>query len=344
MRYLPILFTALLFCCCKHNDSDNQLIVSVEKISLRASPGVTSAETTVLRQGEKLTDLGEVSHFESEITFGDQALRTPWLKVKTSGNKQGWIFAGAVKPAENMEAWLLQKRLDCYFGHAFASRLNTCKASLDDIQTDAQFAAVYRLSTAMRDSMVHELERRPEPNGRPEYRWLPEALPGFIYQRAYEGGPPRLFADYRFWGQKAQKTSGAADDAFLETCYVVFPRDSIESFFPVWKFQFSELESASNLGTGAHLKVLQQIEKNLAQSRVFEPELMQIKDAVLEDIQDKYTRFWQSKDLILSDLDKIIANPPTYLSANESSALQLRRVMLEDPEKNGIRVNLRSGE
>ena len=156
----------------------------MEKISLRASPGVKTAEIATLRQGEKLRDLGDVSHFESEIAFGDEALRTPWLKVETAHKQQGWVFAGAVKPDRNSADWLLQKRLDCYFGHAFASRLNVCRKNLGALETEAQFAAVFRTAVAMCDSMVYELGRRAEPDGRPDYAWLSDVLPGFVTQRA----------------------------------------------------------------------------------------------------------------------------------------------------------------
>ncbi len=343
MRYILFLLP-ILFCYCRSETTENQLIVSVEKIALRATPGLKGAEILTLRQGEKLLDLGVVSHFESEISFGDEARRTPWLKVKTSDNLEGWVFAGAVNPTVPKDDWLLQKRLDCYFGHAFASRRNTWTESLSGLQTDGQYAIVFRDAIAIRDSMVYLLGRRAEPEGVPDYRWLADVLPGFVYQRAAVGGPPHLFADYRFWLQKAQKTEGAADEAFLETCFMVFPQDSIESIFPVWKFQLSELESASQLGTGVHGKVLQQIDKTLAKSRLFEPELLRIKDALLEDILDKNTQFWQSGALTAQELAEIVATPPACLSATEISALQLRRVMLEAAAENGIRANLRSGE
>ncbi len=343
MRHLPYLLL-LLFFSCQQESAENHLVVSVEKIALRATPGLKGAETITLKKGDKLTDLGEVSHFESPITFGNTPMRTPWLKVQTADNKQGWIFAGAVQPQAATSDWLLQKRLDCYFGHAFASRLNQWKAGLDALPGEVDCAASYRNAISMRDSLVQVLKFRAEPEGRPDYAWLANVMPGFVFQRGLDGGPPELYTDYRFWLQKAAKSSGGADDAFLETCILVFPHDSIESIFPVWKFPMSTRESASQLGTGIHAKVMQAIDNTLAQSRLFEPELLRIKDAVLEDIQDKGARFWQDTPLILKDLDALIANPPKCLSAAELDALVTRRAMFEDVAGNGIRVNLRSGE
>jgi hypothetical protein len=343
MRYLSFI-SILLFFSCQNESAENQLVVSAEQIALRAAPGLKGAETSILHKGDKLIELGEVSHFESPITFGNTPMRTPWLKVQTADNKQGWIFAGAVQPQKATDDWLLQKRLDCYFGHAFASRVNHWKAGLEALPSEADWAASYRNAISMRDSLVQVLKFRAEPEGRPDYAWLANVMPGFVFQRGLDGGPPELYTDYRFWLQKAAKSSGTADDAFLETCIQLFPHDSIESIFPVWKFPMSTQESASQLGTGAHAKVLQAVDNTLAHSRLFEPELMQIKDAVLEDIQDKSARFWQDTPLIMKDLDALIANPPKCLSAVELSALATRRAMFEDVAGNGIKVNLRSGE
>lgn len=342
MRYF-LLLCVLTMAFCQREMPDNQLLVSVEKIALRAAPGLKSAEMAVLRRGEKLTDLGVVGAFESEIAFDAAPLRRPWIKVKTAAGKEGWVFAGAVQPKGDPEAWLLQKRLDCYFGHAFSLRLNAWKASLDALPTDVEFAAAYRTAIALRDSIDDVFTRRAEPNGAPDYQWLDGLMPGFVYQRGHAGGPPDLFADYRFWFRKALQTSGASDEAFLEICCMAFPVDSIESFFPVWKFQLSETESASQLGTGVHLKMLQKIDATRAKTPLFDPELLRLKDAVLEDIQDKNTQFWQSKYLILKELDDLIDLAPACLTDKERSALQPRRVMLEAAEANGIVVDLRSG-
>lgn len=343
MRYLSFLFVVML-AFCKNENIENQLVVTVEKIALRAAPGVKGAETGTLRQGDAVYDLGEVSHFESEIVFGERAIQAPWLKVRAKDHPEGWVFAGAVAPAGDAISWLRQKRLDCYFGHAFNARLNRWLSGLNQVRSEEQFAAAYREALAIRDTMFYALGRRSEPEQKPKLQWLSELMPGFVLQQNEPGSLPFLFVDYRFWVPLAQQTSGTADDAFLQTCIRAFPRDSIESLFPVWKFQLSETTGASQLGKGLHLAMLQQVDETLAGSSVFEPELMHIKDAVLEDILDKNTGFWQPAELILEELDDIIARPPACLNNKETATLQLRRTMIEHADQRGIRVDLRSGE
>lgn len=292
--------------------------------------------------GDKLTDLGGVSHFESELLYGDAAIQAPWIKVRTADEKEGWVFAGAVAPAEAREEWLFQKRLDCYFGHTFTRRLALWKSTLQP-PDETTFVSVLREGMSIRDTMVQTLAHRPDPEGKPDYKWLATALPGFVFQQE-EGGAPLLFADYTFWLQKTQQTAGAADDAWAQFCCHLFPHDSIESPFPSWKFQYNTTEAASQLGTGVHQKTLEQLDVLLAKNKLFTAEWMATKEALLNDILDKNTVFWQPGDRILAELDAILAHPPACLSTADLNALASRRTMLENAAANGVRINLRSGE
>lgn len=336
-----MLFLLLMFQVAGCKPDNDALRVTVEKIALRAAPGIKSAEIVILNRDDRVKDLGQVSPFESEISFDGKILRAPWLKVQ-KGEKIGWVFAGALEPASEPAVWMLQKRLECYFGRPFADRLNTWKASLDQLSDEQTLAASFREAVQLRNTMIEQLDRRANQDGRPEYFWLNEAMPGCIYQRAFRLGPPQLLFDYRFWAQKAQKTSGAADDDFMQLSMRAFPTDSIESMFPAWRFQLSEMDGASQLGTGAHLDMLKNVAQSLSKFRLFEPELLRFKEALLDDILNNNTKFWQSQELILKELDAILANPPAVLQAREINALERRRTMLQDPEKNWVKVNLRS--
>lgn len=345
MRYL-LFFFSLFFVFCKNKISENQLIVTHED-ALRDAPGEKSAEIRRLKAGEKVTDLGEVSSFETPIMFDDTLLSAPWIKVQTVDNQTGWVYTEYLKPSAGpFDKWLLDKRLICYFGKQLTARYDQFIASQEE-NSEAEFAARYRESIALRDTFLHLLAHRPDPNntlGLPYFSWMRDLIPGFIFQLAAEGTQPYLFADYQFWQQKALKTSGLQDDAFIETCFTAFPADSIESFYPAWTFQISDYEAASQLGTGVHLKMLRSIDSALAAGDIFRPELMAFKESVLNDILDKNIVYWQSKKLIVKELRQIIEDPPACLDNRDIAALQGRSAMFEDPEANGLRVNLRSGE
>lgn len=345
MRYLLFL-PVLIFVCCQSKSHQNQLVVAVTQAVLGDTAGEKSHEIQVLKQGEKVSDLDEVSDFESVITLGDTHRQAPWLRVKTAGNKTGWIFGGAVEPMiQTDDNWLLQKRMQCYFGKALALRRNQV-IGVPAITTESDFAIRYRSLMALRDTFVLLLAGRSEPgevHTQPDFSWLVEVLPGFIYQKVAGGTQPYLFADYVFFQDLALKTNGTLDDLFIETCLTAFSADSIESFFPAWKFQLSDYEAASQLGTGIHLKMLRQIEKAMQSGPLFQPELTALKEAVLDDILDKKTVYWQPKELIVKEMNQILKANFSILNNRDRVALQARLAMFENPEANGVRVNLRSG-
>ena len=346
MRYLIFLFPALFLIACQ--EAENQLTVVPEQLALRDTAGQKSTEILVLKKGEKVEDLGMVSPFETVVQLQGGTLQSPWIKVKTSSGQQGWVMASLMLPAEEEYAsWLETKRLICYFGKSLTHRRADCMAAASLLTTDADVAAHYREAVALRDTFMSVLFRRAEPNETTvplDYSWLRPILPGFIAQTMPNYINPFLFADYQHWLQIARQSAGNQDDLFFETCTSIFPPDSIESFFPAWKFQLDDASSASQLGSGVHLNILALLEKNLATGDLFNPEILRWKESILADIAGKGVVYWQPTEKILAELQKIIEAGYSCLEARDQMVLQTRLGMFEDPVANGIRVNMRSGE
>jgi hypothetical protein len=274
-------------------------------------------------------------------------LQSPWIKV-SSRQQEGWVLAALLIPAEgNRAQWLESKRLICYFGNALTQQHANWLASNESLQTEAQVANHYREAVALRDTFMSVLARRAEPNQSAaplDFSWLQSILPGFIAQKVAGRDHPYLFADFKYWMQIAGKSTGNSDDLFFETCAGIFPMDSIESFFPAWKFQIDELVSASQLGSGAHLKMLAAIDKALSNNDLFKAEILRYKENILADIAGKDIVYWQPAEKILAELNKIDASNFTCFDARDKMVLQARLIAFQDPAANGIRVNMRSGE
>jgi hypothetical protein len=78
----------------------------------------------------------------------------------------------------------------------------------------------------------------------------------------------------------------------------------------------SEIASASQLGPGIHLSMLQQIDKTLETGHHFAPHLELFKEQLLEDVFDKGVDYWQSRGKIWAELDQILSSPPKCRAAN----------------------------
>ncbi len=337
---LPLLF----FACTHEQTYDHQLIVQVEQTPLRAEPNEKSREIGLLRKGEALKDLGEVGSFESQIAVGEELVQTPWIKVENTRKEIGWVLAWALEPRQKRADWMLQKRLLVYFGQNLSAHRNALVLALSTLETEEQMAEAWKQGTELRDTFLTVLSRRPAGGFSPQFNWLNGAIPGFIFQKIGENERPHLFADYQFWMDKALKTKGLQDDLYFQTCLAAFPHDGIESFFPVWKFQISETESASQLGTGQHLKMFLQIDKARAQGLLFGKSLDAIREQLYDDIFDEKVRYWQPQGKILEELEQILETQPKCVWAQVLESIMIRKRMFEEPEKNGIVLNLRSGE
>lgn len=318
-----------------------------DKIAVREQAGEKSREIASVTKGEKLTDLGRVSNFVSNIRLGDSLLQGPWIEVALRDGRSGWAFAAALSPQGDRLEWLLQKKMQCFFGADLSARRNMWLNDQKQMNTESDVARQYKASMALRDAVMARLAARSEPGEAdltPDFFWLNDALPGFVVQRMDESGRVFCFADYRIWQQAARSTPGDQDDRFFDLKQQMFPFDSIESKFPVWTFQTSLEEGSSRLGAGIHLQMLKKIDEALLACPLFKEELIEDKALILNDILDSKTSYRMAEDKIREELDQILSNPPRCLDDRDLLALQERRKLFDQPAANGIRVNLRAGE
>ena len=341
MRYITI-GCLLFFLYCKQEGYDVYVVSTSATLLEKPSSGGEKIEA--LRMQEGLTDLGQVSHFESSFVAGQTETTMPWMEVQNRHGQKGWVWMGWVRPAHgDSAAWVQNKRLLCYLGKEVYAQHQKHKK----LQEQSTLAENYHRVVQLRDSIVYVLHHRPDA-GKPtvtnQWAWLTVAMPGFVLQRIDHGSRPYLFTDYRYWRQQALNTSENSDDLFFETMVAMYPADSIESFFPVWTIQTDENEGCSQLGLGNHQSMLKRIDDALAASPEFETELKQAKNRLLEDICGTTVGYWQNEKKILTELNFILENNYKCLTPRDVLAIKSRKQMFENPQSNGIRVNLRAGE
>lgn len=306
-------------------------------------------ELEKLKKGDRVIDLMQVSTLVSSIYLEDSLFTGPWIKVQTQDQKQGWVFSGALQLLEAdrnaQEAWQLQKRFEAHFGKQLTQEWQAWSQQ-ESPATDSAFAQILTTGIKIRDTLNQLIARqvsRDATQRPPDFFWLSQFSPYFLIQQLNAGTGYCLFIDYRKVSQTTLHTSGQQDDQFVAAALAAFPLDSIESALPAWVFPLSLEESASNLGVGQHWHCLQVIDRAWQSGPLFHQELRRMTEQLLADMLNNDRRYWQPKEKILAELNKITTSTWTCLDNRDRLALEARLNIFEQAEQNGLVLNLRAG-
>lgn len=326
------------------------LIVQKETLRLRAEAGPEGAVLKTLTRGARLKDLDQVSTFTSQIQLEGEIYHEPWIRVETEAGDKGWVYARAkdfsLAGEGSLLDWQYHKRLLAYFGPERTEALAAYRRAYREVRSLADFRTVYEQGLNLREELVRNLEdqiTRIEIEKQPDLFWLSEVMPAFVPQLVAEGTAYYLFADYGQWLSKARQTSEEADDSFVQLCISIFPQDSIEYFFPVWRIQTWDYGGHSLLGRGYHLATLQTIDRLSRQAPGFQPYLQAWKQDLITDITAVETTYWEEQTVALEELNQIMSAGFAYLSRDDKVALETRRQQFENPDQYDVKFNYKSG-
>ncbi|TNE59647.1 MAG: SH3 domain-containing protein [Bacteroidetes bacterium] len=352
MRHILIaLIIAGLHACTGRPDiPENQALTVVYPASVRKEPAEHGQVLVQVTPGEHLKDLYRVSPYVASIYLKDTLRQEPWLYIQTASGTEGWVNGGALAPYNHDDAiakrqWVIRKRFEAWFGPDLTRRWQGWLQE-QGYASDTAFARTILQGFQLRDTLNLLAERNVMRNpgmANLDLFWLEEAMPGFVLQRLGSAPVFHLFADIRYLQGKAQDTPGLQDDWFAAAYLTAFPTDSIESMLPAWVFPITTTSSYSNLGAGRHLQTLQAIDTALRSGNALEAELLNLKDKVLADIMDSDRQYWQPKDKILQEMQAVLSADLSCLTRRDRLALEARLKMFEQPEKNNLTINLRSG-
>jgi len=328
------------------------MYTAVNYLRMRDVAGMDGKVVHMLAENQRVIDLKEKSSFMTKVTMRGSEMLQPWVKVMTEDSIVGWVYRGGMSPKplsdKDPALQILENKLDTLFNKDIRQEAMIYKKGYEMADNIDQLAYVFRESNGLRDTMNALLEiksnRYQDPHASVEgLGWLEEAMPGYSLSVAAEGTIFYLFQDYREWLNKAKKVDGTVDDDFFNLCVAINPLDSVEHFFPVWFLQTWDYGGYSELGKGIHKEMLDKMDAQLTTSKEFEKEINEYKDALIWDIVNQHSPYWQSKEKIIEEIDAIIESNFKILTKNDKIALKTRRKQFEDPAANGIEVNARAG-
>ena len=72
------------------------LYITVDGMNVRNQPKLNAGVVDRLKLFDEVIFLNEVTDFQQEINLGDTTTLAPWVKVKTSKGKVGWVYGAGV--------------------------------------------------------------------------------------------------------------------------------------------------------------------------------------------------------------------------------------------------------
>ncbi|HMQ62695.1 MAG TPA: SH3 domain-containing protein [Flavilitoribacter sp.] len=345
---LPLLF---LVAACSHTpDPKDQADLTTVRdgVVLRDAPSLDGKSLKELPQNTPLRDLGQVSDNLTHLEFQGREFDQPWIKVGGPDSLEAWVYGADVAPIGADSAavgrFREDKTLQSLLGAGLLDSLGHFNRSYEQISSAAGLAAAYREGDSLRQAISNTFGARLTTMPVPDITFIRERIHAYQPLLVAEGTAWYLFNDYSQWLTTAKKTPEPEDDAFIEVMIACFPEDSIEYFYPVWFLQTWDYGGESLLGQGHHFQLLEKADALFAKTTLFHPELNDLKNRLLNDITDVNVSYWEDAPTIRQELDKILNRKWSVLSEADLGVIRIRRAQFDEPDKNGIRYNNRSGE
>lgn len=326
-----------------------ELEVYIDDFKMRNGPGVQHDEVARLKENTIILYRGEESMHSTEIKLRGIKLNSTWLKVRTKEGVDGWIYGGGIKPAKSADATTSKKinelQMNGFFHKKIVDQIKTYDKQWENSKSSSAFANAYLLGEKTQLEINEALANKVEiedPQKLIDMSWLENTFQGFQNSLVAEGTTFNIFKDFKVMFAKAKETEGTEDDDFLTLQFHANELDSVEYFYKSWFMQTWDYGGHSLLGKGKHFNLLKEANDLLAESKLFEKPILNLKIEIIDDISAEYVTYWETKEKILSEMKKIISADFNFLTNEDKIILKTRYEQFKKPKANKIEVNHRA--
>ena len=325
------------------------LVVITEQAIIRAEPSLEAAEIGRRVKGDSILFTNKISGFNTAIKLEGVPFNEPWLRVILEGNQMGWVYGACInfKASEHpaLKKKVLDQRAVALFGRSLARQIALYQKETQSAATLPAFRTLYTRAQTLKDSLEERMNillRMSDGAELLDFFWLNELMSGLLVHYIPEHKKYYLFKDFKYWQSISLKTEAAEDDAFVELLLTAYASDSIEYYFYDWQLLVDSQTTCSLLGANIHSKVLDQIGETLDSNGYFKNEILELKQAIVDDISIS-DHYWLPLESIQSELAAIIKRNYKFLASNDWVEIKTRRQMLDNYQKNNIKIDLFAG-
>lgn len=313
---------------------------------LKKSPEVDAENIMVLPKGSSVHPTGIISEHSTRLIINGIPYEEPWLLVKTTDQREGWIHGSVLKLDREENDLSVKKKIFEVLGEEGMTLLEHYQQTYiqaTDVLSVAQLPIEARKLKVSLLAIINENELI---SMAPLLLSLLEGqLPGMQVFLLQDSPGLYLFLNFKELADKASKTDGQCDDRLFELYYHIYPIDSIEYFYPAWQLEGSPGKGFSVLGSSVHQSLLGELDELLVCEDVLRQEIDYIRGLIFNDLLHPDVLYWNSKDLAIAELQEIKDSELKCINKETRQQLENRILQLTtDSTKAGMLFNYRSGE
>lgn len=218
-------------------------------------------------------------------------------------------------------------------GEGLAKQVAHQRAAFDNISTLEHFVTAFdgaaTLSNALQQPLQAQYDKS-EQTAELDLDWLLPSTPALMAGYFAEGTAIVLMMQPEPWAQKAKQTPASTDDDFLRLAAMGYDNPGMVGW-PSWNQRNWDYGGCSTFGSGQHLQILQEAQRQLTPDSPFAIRIQQMRDQVLDDILNASSTFAYCdvannkptpKEKLAAEAGEILKT--VTLSAEERSRLEAR--------------------
>ncbi|MEL7124104.1 MAG: hypothetical protein AAFO07_32005, partial [Bacteroidota bacterium] len=216
----------------------------------------------------------------------------------------------------------------------------------DTLTSPGAFANYYYQMLSLRSRLANKINAylRRDPLLEWNYFvWLNQFLPELVLQQNGDRSI-ELYLNYKDLGKLVENTTAQKTvNNWLDVYYMSFPIDSIEYQFPAWLIEVGKDSTHNLLGRGIHEAILNKLSTIIEIDTSGSKALLAIKDRMIAEWADPETSYWESKNAVVTELEKIMDRNFVFLTKADNIALQVILDQLKSTSEKEMIFNYKTG-
>ncbi|PIQ27952.1 hypothetical protein COW36_22470 [bacterium (Candidatus Blackallbacteria) CG17_big_fil_post_rev_8_21_14_2_50_48_46] len=217
------------------------------------------------------------------------------------------------------EAQTPEQRLAAMIGPSQMQVVQNYRKAYKTAYTLPQWNALLKQGRQMEETLSKPLSARYESwnqkGPQPDFSWVEPLVPGMKVTYQAEGTVLIMALDYTAFAKLAARTPEPADDQLVSL--LIKAQGDHASPWPNWFMRTWDYGGCTQLGTGLHLEILKELQRQQKTAPFFQAELKRVREDLFRDFA-QIRSFCQPQAKVLKEVSALMAVPGLSLAEQKT--------------------------